>query len=58
MRKPASLTIAMAAPEAVPYAKSGGLADVAVPLAVLLAVGIVSVLAGGSLLQRRMLRGA
>lgn len=36
----------------------GGLADVAVPLAVLLAVGIVSVLAGGSLLQRRMLRGA
>jgi ABC-2 type transport system permease protein len=36
----------------------GGLADVAVPLAVLLAVGIVSVLAGGSWLQRRMMRGA
>jgi starch synthase len=29
MKKPASLTIAMAASEAVPYAKSGGLADVA-----------------------------
>jgi starch synthase len=28
MKKPASLTIAMAASEAVPYAKSGGLADV------------------------------
>jgi ABC-2 type transport system permease protein len=35
----------------------GGLADVAVPLAVLLAVGIVCVLAGGSWLQRRMMRG-
>jgi starch synthase len=29
MKKPASLSIAMAAPEALPYAKSGGLADVA-----------------------------
>ena len=29
MKKPASLTIAMAASEALPYAKSGGLADVA-----------------------------
>lgn len=29
MKKPTSLTIAMAAPEALPYAKSGGLADVA-----------------------------
>lgn len=36
----------------------GGLADIAVPLAVLLAVGIVSVLVGASLLQRRLMQGA
>jgi len=36
----------------------GGLVDVAMPLTVLLAVGIVCVLAGGALLQRRILRGA
>jgi ABC-2 type transport system permease protein len=36
----------------------GGLAEIALPVAVLLAVGVAGVLAGGAVTQRRLMRGA